>query len=670
MITPMAARIFFTWGNLWNVRRHRDYLIICYRAWIRVFPGPEIAASDSDFFGARAANEYPWSHLTATGEPLVSLFNELKRRNVLRVAAAYIVASWLIVQVVETVFPAFGFSDAAVRIAVIVLAIGFLPVLVFAWAFELTPDGLKREQDVDRSRSVTPEAGRKLDRIIMVMLALGLAYFAFDKFVLSASREASIAETARRVGRSEALVESFGDASIAVLPFDNISDDPSNEYFSDGITEEILNLLSKIPELRVVSRSSAFAYKDKEIHVPEVAATLNVANILEGSVRKAGNRVRITAQLIDARSDTHLWSETYDRTLEDVFAVQDEIAAAVSEALKLELVDGPPSAAVTDTQAHEYYLQAVYFYNRRSSADYKKALEYLEKTLAEDPDYVPAWITLSSTYAILANSEFMPYDEGYGLSIEAVDEAAKRDPDSPHAIRCWIAMMYEHDYVGAARHCRRALELQPNSVGALNNAAVLTQIIGRREDSITFLERAIKLSPTDPIPYVNLASRYTSLGMLDEAEAAAMKALELNPHIYSAPVELASVSLFRGDPEQALQRAEGIQRESFARLIRAIARYDLGQVDESNRELETLIADYADTRAYYIAMVYAWRPDNDQAFEWLDRAIDENQNIDALKTEPLFRNLYDDSRWEETLMRVGLADSQVSEIEFDVALSD
>jgi TolB-like protein len=614
------------------------------------------------------ANEYPWCYLTITGEPLVSLFNELKRRNVLRVGAAYIVASWLIVQVVETVFPAFGFSDAAVRIAVIVLAIGFLPMLVFAWAFELTPEGLKREQDVDRSRSVTPETGRKLDRIIMVMLALGLAYFAFDKFVLSTSREASIAETARQVGRSEALVESFGDASIAVLPFDNISDDPSNEYFSDGVTEEILNLLAKIPELRVVSRSSAFAYKGKEIHVPEVAATLNVANILEGSVRKAGNRVRITAQLIDARSDTHLWSETFDRTLEDVFAVQDEIAAAVSEALKLTLVDGPPTAVVTDTQAHEYYLQAVHFYNKRTEADYRKTIEYLEKALAEDPDYVPAWLRLSSTYAILANSGFMAYDEGYGLSLGALDKAARLDPDSQHGIRCWIGMMYEHDYVGAAQHCRRALELQPNHSGVLNNAAVFTQLIGRREDSIVFLKRAIKLSPADPIPYLNLASRYTSLGMLDEAETAALKALELNPDIYSAPVELAMVSLFRGDPAQALERAGGIQRESFARLIRAIARYELGQIDESDRELETLIADYVDTRAYYIAMVYAWRRDNDQAVEWLGRAIDESQSIDALKTEPLFRNLYDDPRWEETLTRVGLADSQVSEIEFDVAL--
>jgi len=598
----------------------------------------------------------------------LSLLNELKRRNVFRVGAAYVVAAWLVIQVVETIFPAFGFGDAAIRIVVIALAIGFVPVLIFAWAFELTPEGIRREQDVDRSRSITPRTGRKLDRVIMVMLAVGLAYFAFDKFVLSESREASIADTARQEGRSEALVESYGDASIAVLPFDNISDDPTNEYFSDGVTEEILNLLAKIPELRVVSRSSAFAYKGKEIHLPEVAATLNVANILEGSVRKAGNRVRITAQLIEARSDTHLWSETFDRTLEDIFAVQDEIATAISDALRLQLVDGPPTALVTDSQAHENFLQAQYFYNRRTEADYRKAIRYLEKALEEDPEYVPAWITLSSTYAILANSGLMPYDEGYALSVDALDEAARRDPDSQHAIRCWIAMMYEHDYAGAARPCRRSLELHPNNASVLNNAAVFTQILGRTDDSIVFLRRAIRLDPTSPIMYINLASRYTSLNMLDEAEMALGKALELNPDLYNAPAELAFVSLFRGDAQQALQRAEGVGRESVALMIRANALHDLGEIEESSRRLEMLIADHADSGAYFIAAAYAWRDEADVAFEWLDRAIDENQNIDALKTEPLLRNLHDDPRWEKTLGRVGLADSQVAGIAFEVTL--
>jgi len=250
---------------------------------------------------------------------------ELRRRNVLRVGAAYIVTGWLIIQVVETVLPAYGYGDAAIRLVVTLLAIGLIPSLIFAWAFELTPDGIKKEKDIDRTHSITPTTGKKLDRIIMVILALALGYFAVDKFVFSQSRETAIAETARQEGRSEALVESFGDHSIAVLPFVDMSPQGDQEYFSDGIAEELLNLLAKIPELRVISRSSAFSYKGKDINLADVARELNVAHILEGSVRKAGNQVRITAQLIDARSDTHLWSETYDRPLDNIFAVQDWI---------------------------------------------------------------------------------------------------------------------------------------------------------------------------------------------------------------------------------------------------------------------------------------------------------------------------------------------------------
>ncbi len=240
----------------------------------------------------------------------MSLYAELKRRNVLRVGTAYVVVAWLVIQVAETIFPLFGFDDTPARIVVIVLAIGFVPTLILAWIFELTPEGLRKEADVDRSESITPRTAKKLDRMIMVVLALGLAYFSFDKFVLSESREADIAEQARQEGRSEALVESYGEKSIAVLAFDDMSPASDQEYLSDGIAEELLNLLAKIPELRVISRSSAFSYKGKDVKLTQVAEELNVAHILEGSVRKAGNRIRITAQLIEARSDTHLWSET------------------------------------------------------------------------------------------------------------------------------------------------------------------------------------------------------------------------------------------------------------------------------------------------------------------------------------------------------------------------
>ncbi len=217
-----------------------------------------------------------------------------------RAAAAYLAVSWLLIQVVETVFPAFGFGGTDVRIVIIVLVIGLIPVLIFSWAFELTPEGLKKEWEVDRSRSISARTSKTLDRIIMLVLALALGFFAFDKFVLDPARDATREEAVARQARSDALVESYGDKSIAVLPFVNMSSDPEQEYFSNGISEELLNLLTRIPQLRVISRSSAFSYKGKDIDIPTMAEQLNVAHILEGSVRKSGNRVRITAQLIEA----------------------------------------------------------------------------------------------------------------------------------------------------------------------------------------------------------------------------------------------------------------------------------------------------------------------------------------------------------------------------------
>jgi adenylate cyclase len=243
---------------------------------------------------------------------------------------------------VLTTFPLFGYGDTPARMVVIVLAIAFIPSLFLSWTFEITPEGLKRDADVDHDLSITQVTGKKLDRIILVVLALALAYFAFDKFVLDPARDAELVEETVQKARSDALVESYGDKSIVVLPFVNMSSDEEQEYFSDGLSEEMLNLLAKIPELRVTSRSSAFAFKGEKIDIPAVAEKLGVAHILEGSVRKAGNQVRITAQLIEARSDTHLWSETYDRSLDDIFAIQDEIAAAVVAQLKITLLGAPP----------------------------------------------------------------------------------------------------------------------------------------------------------------------------------------------------------------------------------------------------------------------------------------------------------------------------------------
>ena len=294
----------------------------------------------------------------------MSFIEELKRRNVLRVGVAYVIASWLMIQVAETIFPLFGFDEGPARVVVVMLAIGFPLVLIFSWLYELTPEGLKLEREVDRSSSVVHRTGKKLDRAIIVVLALAFGYFAFDKFVLDPARDAEREEAVAKQVRSDVLVESYGDNSIAVLPFVNMSSDAEQEYFSDGISEELLNLLSNIPKLRVISRSSSFTFKGKDIDIPTIAAQLNVAYVLEGSVRKAGKKVRITAQLIEARSDTHLWSETYDRELANIFAVQDEISAAIVIALKehlgLQVAAAPRVIATANTEAHEAYLRGRY----------------------------------------------------------------------------------------------------------------------------------------------------------------------------------------------------------------------------------------------------------------------------------------------------------------------
>ncbi len=269
----------------------------------------------------------------------MQLFHELTRRNVFRVVAAYVVVAWLIIQVVETIFPPFGFGDGAIRAVIITLAIGLVPVLIVSWVFEWTPEGLKLDKDVDRAGSVGRHTGKVLDRAILVVLALALSYFAFDKFVVDPARDAEQLESAREEGRSQALIASVGNRSIAVLPFVDMSPEGDQSYFSDGISEELLNLLASIPEVRVTSRSSAFSLKGKNLGIPEIARRLNVAYVLDGSVRKAGNQIRISAQLIEADSDSQLWSKNFDRTLENIFQIQDEIAGDVVQANKRDPAD-------------------------------------------------------------------------------------------------------------------------------------------------------------------------------------------------------------------------------------------------------------------------------------------------------------------------------------------
>jgi len=559
----------------------------------------------------------------------MSFFGELKRRNVIRVGAAYVVVAWLVIQVVETIFPAFGFGDAAVRIVTIVFAIGLVPALIFAWAFELTPEGLKKESEVDRSESITPQTGRKLDRVIMVVLALTLGYFAFDKFVLEPEREVALeaqkaeeVAEARQAGRSEAMVESYGDKSIAVLPFVNMSSDAEQEYFSDGISEELLNLLAGIPELRVISRSSAFSFKDQNLEIPEIGKRLNVAHILEGSVRKAGNRVRITAQLIEARSDTHLWSETYDRTLDDIFAVQDEIAATVVAQLKITLLGAAPKVQETDPEAYALFLQARYLGHQITPESLEQANALLERALAIDPGYAAAWSGLAVNYARQVANGLLPFDEGYARARAAAEKALTIDPAwaPAHASLGWIAMSY-NDLAAAARHFERALQLAPADLDVLGNAAGLLKYLGRLNQAIEVDEFGAARDPVNPISHSNLGNGYLSAGRWDEAIASYEIALRLSPGQIGSHYWLGTALLFKGEAEAALAAMQREQYEALRLIGLAIAYHSLGDAVASDAALARLTEEYEKEWAFNIAYVLAYRGEADRAFEWLGKAV-------------------------------------------------
>ena len=345
----------------------------------------------------------------------MSLYNELKRRNVFKVVLAYVIVAWLLLQVSDTLVPALHLPDWFHSGVAFVLILGFPVAIIFAWAFELTPEGLKKEKDVDRSESITHITSRKLDFVVIGLLVVALGYFAYDKFVLDPGRDSAEIEAAVEVAHEQAAgpAESPGiEKSIAVLPFVNMSDDASNEYFSDGISEEILNALAHVKGLKVAGRTSSFAFKGRNQDLRLIGKTLNVSHILEGSVRKAGNMVRVTAQLIAVEDGFHLWADSYDRELTDIFAIQDEIAAAILGELKAELIGVQSLASSrTDPRAYEKYLLAKQRMYTRSRPELEDAVELLDEALELDPEFAPAWAQRGILSLLLSDRQYgaIPY---------------------------------------------------------------------------------------------------------------------------------------------------------------------------------------------------------------------------------------------------------------------
>jgi TolB-like protein len=448
----------------------------------------------------------------------MSIFNELKRRNVFRVGIAYVVLGWLLLQVTDVVVPILDLPDWVDKLVLFLLVIGFPLVLFFAWAFELTPDGIKREKDVDRSQSITSKTGRKLNYAITALLAIAVVYLVIDKF-----RPGDV-ETAEVVA-TEAVTEPEEQVkSIAVLPFVNMSDDAANEYFSDGISEEILNALAKVKDLKVAGRTSSFAFKGENQDLRRIGEALGVKHILEGSVRKAGNTVRITAQLIQVDDGFHLWSETYDRELTNVFAIQDEIAMAILGELKAELLDTDVSvlaSATTDTRAYEQFLLAKQRIYDRNKASLEAAGRLLDSVIEIDPDYAPAHAQRAVVYLLLVDYQYgdLQVEQALQLAKPFIDKSLALDPGLAEG---WAVLGLYHGnlpggHFDAIEALEKAISINPNMINASNWLQIAYKDAGMHGKVLPILEGMLERDPLYRPAIANAITEFNRLGMQERS---------------------------------------------------------------------------------------------------------------------------------------------------------
>ncbi len=454
----------------------------------------------------------------------MSFIQELKRRNVFRVGAAYAVISWVLLQIGETLAPALNLPDWVNSTLAFFLILGFPLALFFAWAFELTPEGIKKEKDVDRTQSITHVTGRKLDYTIIALMGIALVYFVWESRF---SKEDVLPNPTASVENTVITADTANQAkSIAVLPFVNMSDDASNEYFSDGISEEILNALAKVTELKVAGRTSSFAFKGENIDLRQIGEALGVQHILEGSVRKFGNQVRITAQLIKVDDGFHLWSESYDRELDNVFAIQDEIASAILVQLKTRLLDGEASKATpVDTRAYELYLLARQRTYERTHSSLALAIELLDQVLDIDQQYAPAYALKGTATILIGEKNYgdLAHQLSRDQSKPLLEKALEIDPESPEALAgmgLWVSQ-YQRDDKSAITYYQRALDINPSLTNAGIWYATSLANLGEIREAMAIGEGLFEMDPLNPTVRNNLAVDYNNTGQADRSLALA-----------------------------------------------------------------------------------------------------------------------------------------------------
>jgi TolB-like protein/Tfp pilus assembly protein PilF len=580
---------------------------------------------------------------------LKNFFGELKRRNVYKVAMAYGIVAWLLMQIATQVFPFLEIPNWAIRLVIMLVALGFPIALIIAWAFELTPEGIKRTEVADAAG----ERSRGGAWIYIVLLGAVLSVGLFFLGRYSASRKQT--ESAELPAKS-----------IAVLPFENLSGDPNNAYFTEGIQEEILTRLAKIADLKVISRTSTQRFKSSPDNLPQIAKQLGVANILKGSVQKSADQVRVNVQLINAASDAHLWAETYDRQLTDIFHIESEIAKKIADTLQAKLTGSEKRAIAAqpteNSEAHEFYLKGRYIWNKRTAKDFKTAISYFQRAIDKDPNYALAYAGLADSYVLLSAFGAASPEESFPQAKAAAKKALELDDTlaEAHTSLAQVLLTYDFDFDGSIREFRRAIELNPNYATAHHWYGLgPLRKMGRFDEAIVEGKRAVELDPLSLAISADLGSDYFFARRYDEAIEQLRKTLEMDPDFYYVHWKLGRVHEAKGAFDAAIeeyQKARALSDDPQVLGPLAHAYASSGNKTEPLKILDQLkeLSKERYVAAYSFAIVYLGLGGKEEALRWLEKSYQnrEGYEITSIRVDPFLDPLRGDPRFEVLVQKV------------------
>jgi TolB-like protein/Tfp pilus assembly protein PilF len=581
-----------------------------------------------------------------------NFFSELKRRNVYKVAVAYAVVGWVIAQIATQIFPFLEIPNWVVRLVIVLIAIGFPIALVIAWAFEATPEGIKRTEDVDLAGSARQPRKHAWIFVVIIGAAFSIGLFFIGRYTARNTAGAAGAELSAK--------------SIAVLPFDNLSRDPDNAYFAEGVQDEILTRLAKVADLKVISRTSTQRFKSAPDNLPQIAKQLGVMHILEGSVQKANDQVRVNVQLINAITDAHLWADTYDRKLIDIFSVESEIAKTIADTLQAKLTGSEKNAIAkaptANTEAYELYLKGRSLWEKRSGDNIPKAIAFYEQAIARDPNYALAYAGLAKAYILLP---FYAGADRLDASSKAKDAALKALRLDSNLAEAHLALgkvffFGEIDLAGAMREYKRAIELQPNDATAhhwFGNDTLAA--LGRFEESIAEGKRAVELDPLSPVINADLGATFYYAHRYDESARQLRKTLEIDPTFFYAHFNLGIVLQVTGDLSGAIaeyEKAKQLGDNTYVSTLCAQAKAQAGDKNAALRMLSDLdkISQHREVVGYLRVLLYLSLNNKDEALRWLEKDFEERDgsNINWIKVDPLLDSLHGDPRFEALVQKV------------------